>query len=71
MNFVPDMSYFNQDPNGLWIEIAFKPDSVFTIKHSLKGPAVAKSDGTLEWWIEGKQLTEEEFKKYLKMKAFW
>ena len=39
--------------------------------HCTTGPAIENPDGTFEWWVEGKQLTEEEFKKVLKLKAFW
>jgi hypothetical protein len=31
--------------------------------HRLDGPAVEYSDGDLEWWVNGKNLTEGEFKR--------
>lgn len=32
--------------------------------HRLDGPAIERPDGNHEYWINGKQLTEEEFKLY-------
>ena len=32
-----------------------------SVRHRENGPAVEYSDGTTEWWIEGRQLTEAEF----------
>jgi hypothetical protein len=49
----------------------FKTDKGFSVIHCLNGPAIEMSDGTKEWWIDGKQYTEEEFNRYLKNKAFW
>lgn len=50
----------------------FNSDTNETIKHCLDGPAIIDDEnGIQEWWIEGKQLTEEEFNKYIKMKTFW
>jgi hypothetical protein len=33
--------------------------------HHTTGPAVERSDGTKEWWVNGEQITEEEFNKRL------
>lgn len=35
-------------------------------KHRIDGPALEFSDGYKEWWINDKQLTEEEYNLYLK-----
>jgi len=43
-------------------------------RHREEGPAVERANGTKEWWIEGKQLntsSQEEFERYIKLKAFW
>ena len=37
-------------------------------QHRLDGPAVQWPDGSKEWWVNGKQMTEEEFKDYTKFK---
>ena len=39
--------------------------------HCLTGPAKIFDNGkNKQWWIEGKQFTEKEFEKYIKLKAF-
>jgi hypothetical protein len=38
--------------------------------HRECGPAVEYDDGRKEWWLFGKQYTEEEFNRALKLKAF-
>jgi len=47
--------------------------------HRLDGPAVVRSELCLnagfpnDWWIDGKKIpvkTQEEFEKYMKLKAF-
>ena len=32
--------------------------------HRLDGPAIEYVDGYKEWYVEGEQMTEEEFKAY-------
>jgi len=42
--------------------------------HREDGPAVECANGTQQWWIKGKQLnvsSQEEFERYIKLKAFW
>ena len=42
--------------------------------HNEDGPAVIKTDGTMEWWFNGEKLfvkTQQEFERYMKNKAFW
>ena len=34
--------------------------------HRLDGPAIEWADGTRQWWINGKQLSEEEFNQQTK-----
>jgi len=45
------------------------------LPHRLDGPAIKYSDGHLEWWYEGFCFkdchSQEEFEKYIKLKAFW
>ena len=43
----------------------------YIILHNFEGPATEKYDGTYEWWISGKQYTEQQFNSYKKNKAFW
>jgi hypothetical protein len=62
---------FKETYKSTQISMLYDSDTGVSVKHSSMGPAVQKADGTKEWWIEGKQLTEEKFNKYLKMKAFW
>ena len=43
-------------------------------RHRLDGPAIEFENGDCEWWFDGKRIlveTQEEFEKYLKLKAFW
>jgi len=40
----------------------------------LDGPAIEYSDGTKEWWYQGKFIncsSQEEFEKLLKVKFLW
>ena len=42
--------------------------------HREDGPAAEYADGTKEWWIKGKRpnvSSQEEFIRYMKLKAFW
>jgi hypothetical protein len=42
--------------------------------HRLDGPAVEYSDRPNEWWYEGQYvpcLSQSEFERYLKLRAFW
>ena len=42
--------------------------------HREDGPAIEFIDGKKEWWIKGKQpkvSSQEEFERYIKLKAFW
>jgi len=42
--------------------------------HNEDGPATVKSDGTMEWWLNGDKLfckTQQEFECYMRNKAFW
>ena len=39
---------------------------VHGVRHSLTGPAYEHANGHKEWWIEGKQYSEEEFNKIVK-----
>jgi len=42
--------------------------------HREDGPAVEYTNGYQEWWIKGEQLkfsSQEEFERYMKLKAFW
>ena len=34
--------------------------------HREDGPAIEHSDGSKEWWVNGVQFTEEEFKNLVK-----
>jgi len=34
--------------------------------HRLDGPAVEWASGFKAWWVKGKQMTEEEFNKYIR-----
>jgi len=43
-------------------------------RHRIDGPAVEYPDGYQEWWINNKRISchsQEEFEKFMKMKAFW
>jgi hypothetical protein len=41
------------------------------IIHRELGPAIESTDGTIKrWFLFGKEYSEEEFKRYLKLKAF-
>jgi hypothetical protein len=43
-------------------------------RHREDGPAIEWANGAEEWWYYGKKLncrTQEEFKRLLKLKAFW
>jgi len=43
-------------------------------KHRLDGPAIEYANGNKEWYYYGEKVnchSQEEFEKYLKMKAFW
>ncbi len=33
----------------------------YGVKHREDGPAIEKRDGAVEWWLDGQELTEEEF----------
>ena len=35
--------------------------------HRKDGPAVSRSDGSMEWWVRGKELTKKEFDKLVKL----
>lgn len=42
--------------------------------HRLDGPAVESTDGRNKWYYHGEEVkvnSQEEFEKYLKLKAFW
>ena len=39
--------------------------------HRTNGPARIFPDGREEWYLDGKYKTQEEFERYLRMKAFW
>ena len=42
--------------------------------HRELGPAVIYDDGRMEWYWDDKKIpvnSQEEFEKYLKLKAFW
>ncbi len=42
--------------------------------HRLDGPAVEYNNGTKFWYYHGKYIecsSQEEFEKFLKLKAFW
>jgi hypothetical protein len=39
--------------------------------HREDGPAVENADGTKEWFLNDKQVSQKEFKRLLKLKAFW
>lgn len=42
--------------------------------HRLDGPASEFADGSKEWFINNQQIpvkSQEEFERYLKLKAFW
>jgi hypothetical protein len=43
--------------------------------HRLDGPAIEYVDGSGEWWYEGQQVrccsSQEQFERYLKLRAFW
>lgn len=50
----------------------FEKGTVFI--HRLDGPAVIYPSGKGEWWYYGKKVnvqSQEQFEKFLKMKAFW
>jgi len=49
----PAVEYANGGKGKFW----YQNDKL----HRLDGPAVEYSDGYKEWYIEGKQLSEEEF----------
>jgi hypothetical protein len=56
----------------LFKSFLFDSNTNESIKHCSDGPAIIDDDkGIKEWWIEGKQITEEEHNKYLKNRAFW
>jgi hypothetical protein len=43
-------------------------------RHREDGPAIDNFDGTKEWWINDEQIsciTQEEFERFMKLKAFW
>lgn len=35
------------------------------VLHRLDGPAVEWPDGSKEWWIEGKEITEKGFRSHI------
>ena len=42
--------------------------------HRIDGPAKEYSDGTKEWWFEGRHIkcnSQKEFEKLIKLKLFW
>jgi hypothetical protein len=46
----------------------------FGYAHRIEGPAVIWENGRQEWWYHGYKTTcvsQEEFERFLKMKAFW
>lgn len=48
--------------------------SHLSFKHRLDGPAYTYNDGLKEWWYKGKFIdvkSQEEFEKWLKLRAFW
>ena len=56
----------------VYIDIEVHGQSVWAKKlHSLEGPVAEKYDGTKEWWIKGKQFTEQQFNSHIRNKAFW
>jgi hypothetical protein len=47
---------------------------LYYIIHCEQGPAIIKTNGDCEWWLEGVKLpvkNEKEFKSYMKNKVFW
>ena len=43
-------------------------------RHRLDGPAIERAVGQNQWWIDGKKIdcsSQEEFKRIMKLKAFW
>jgi hypothetical protein len=44
------------------------------IRHREDGPAIEFTDGTKEWWLNGQQIpciTQLQFERLMKLKAFW
>jgi hypothetical protein len=39
--------------------------------HREDGPAIVYADGNKEWFLNDKQVSQKEFKRLLKLKAFW
>ena len=43
-------------------------------RHRKDGPAVEEVTGYKEWWVNDKKInvnSQEDFKRYMKLKAFW
>ena len=46
----------------------------YSLVHRENGPAIVSFDGVETWWIKNKILkvnSQEEFERYMKLKAFW
>lgn len=63
----PHIEYWAHDGNYFIIN----PDGT-SVRHREDGPAIEHLDGRKEWYYEGKRLpSQNEFEKFLKLKAFW
>ena len=40
-------------------------------RHREDGPAIEYADGTFRWYLNDKNISQVEFKRLLKLKAFW
>lgn len=46
----------------------------YYVLHNEYGPASIRTDGGMEWWLDGEKLfvtTQQEFECYMRNKAFW
>jgi hypothetical protein len=41
------------------------------ICHREDGPAIDFADGTKEWWLNNKHVSQKEFERLMRLKAFW
>ena len=52
----------------------YKSWILYDKKHREDGPAIEFPDGNRQWWIDDKQInvnSQEEFERYMRLKAFW
>ena len=61
--------------NSIWIcpngtKIYYHYNGSYYFYNRLDGPAIEYADGSVEYWINQKQVTKEEIDRLAKLKAF-